>query len=402
MISFKWLNDFLRKEWNKSIQLFHEWRGSIILVGVLLLVMNYSWFFAEPVGRIFSDKLQSARLAIAVGIFWGLFFLSLVVTFFWIFSRIEENDNKQSYIITYCYAFIVFALSTSLLPFFILGSIPEIVNIMKLSPIGIVPGCSILVKDSAVTTVPKELHCKEETDQWVVNIGGIADLSFPDTDPRIVPIKGGVVVPLYVVVLALMGAAVSMTRKVPEYQRRLSLGDPEYMNYDQARERLVFQIMQVASAPLIAITVYYIVSPGSRASTIALGFASGFSSETVLLIIRSFLEKMQPVKPSPSIEPRLVKLLPERLDFGHVQVPQTSRKTVGVVNPDSRDVVIASITCTGEFSVMTNTPLIVPAASSTSIDVEFAPKTAGSKLGILTITDNAPGSPRAINLTGSA
>lgn len=103
-------------------------------------------------------------------------------------------------------------------------------------------------------------------------------------------------VPLYFVVLSLMGAAVSMTRRVPEYQGRVALpqGSPKSITREQAREYLVFQIMQVISAPLIAITAYFLVEPGARASSVALGFASGFASETILLVIRALVEKLEP------------------------------------------------------------------------------------------------------------
>ena len=40
-------------------------------------------------------------------------------------------------------------------------------------------------------------------------------------------------VPPYAVVLSLMGAAVGMTLRVPEFQSRLSPGDPEYIDYDR-------------------------------------------------------------------------------------------------------------------------------------------------------------------------
>ena len=101
-------------------------------------------------------------------------------------------------------------------------------------------------------------------------------------------------VPLYFVVLSLMGAAVSMTRRVPEYQGQVVQGAPRPITRNQAREYLVFQIMQVVSAPLIAITAYYSIEPGSRATSVALGFASGFASETVLLAIRALVEKLVP------------------------------------------------------------------------------------------------------------
>jgi hypothetical protein len=57
-----------------------------------------------------------------------------------------------------------------------------------------------------------------------------------------------VVVPLYVIVLALFGSAVSMTRRVPEYQGH-SMDAQDSLTNVKARENLVFEIMQVISAP---------------------------------------------------------------------------------------------------------------------------------------------------------
>jgi hypothetical protein len=100
------------------------------------------------------------------------------------------------------------------------------------------------------------------------------------------------VIPLYVVVLSLMGSAVSMTRRVPEYQRRaLDLKEP--FTNAQARECLVFQIMQVVSAPLVGMTVYYLYGPDTPAKSVFLGFASGFASEPILISIRGLVEKLK-------------------------------------------------------------------------------------------------------------
>lgn len=52
--------------------------------------------------------------------------------------------------------------------------------------------------------------------------------------------------------------------------------------------------MQVVSTPLIAVTVYRIFVPASPATSIILGFASGFASEPILLAIRALVEKLQP------------------------------------------------------------------------------------------------------------
>jgi hypothetical protein len=114
-------------------------------------------------------------------------------------------------------------------------------------------------------------------------------------------IHGGLEVPWYFTMLAVMGAAVSMARKVPEYQRRVHSPDkldgkvnPEYLSPTKAREYLVFQVLQVLSAPLIAITAYNAITPSSRATSVALGFASGFASESILVGIRALADKVRP------------------------------------------------------------------------------------------------------------
>ena len=129
-------------------------------------------------------------------------------------------------------------------------------------------------------------------------------------------ITGGLVIPLYVVIIAMMGGAVSMTRRIPEIQRQLfnyndalkrgdvtrnpaAGADPIQYREDQlppewARERLVFQMMQFLSAPLIAITGFYITQPESVVASVAVAFVSGFASESILRLIRSFSDRLTP------------------------------------------------------------------------------------------------------------
>ncbi len=101
----------------------------------------------------------------------------------------------------------------------------------------------------------------------------------------------GLVVPLYVVVLAVFGGAVGMSRRVPEIQRGAAASakqeDPEQaISAIEARERVVFQIMQVLSAPLIAITGFAAFEPDTMTAAVLIGFISGFASETILKKLR--------------------------------------------------------------------------------------------------------------------
>ena len=425
------------------VEFWAVWRGAIVLAVIVLAIGSVAWCYADDIVDKISGDKSSGKIAITVVVLFAAFGLSLLVTFFWLFRGIRANEEKLTSIITYCYAFIVFSLSASVLPFLVLPLIPALGDIMIRSPIGIVAGCSLPILGGEDKSVPRELRCGVNSEQWVVNIGGTAaampkvnastqevpkGANAPEApgdsiaiskgrsatdselknDPEALPgvarqvaIKGGLVVPLYAVVLSLMGAAVSMTRRVPEFQRRLSPGDPEYLTYDQAREGLVFQIMQVASAPLIVLTAYYVVDPGSRATTIVLSFASGFSSETVLLMIRALLEKLRPAAPTPAAKATGFLIAPARLDFGSVPKNTSVRKSLVITNASPTALDISAVTCTGEFAAVTLAPMKIDSGAHGAIEVEFKPASLGPKQGLLTITDSAAGGTRAIDLTGT-
>lgn len=115
-------------------------------------------------------------------------------------------------------------------------------------------------------------------------------------------VEGGLVVPFYLIVLSLVGGAVSLTRRIPEYQKQSAAGyvgtkDAPLLTPAQLREYLVFQIIQFISAPFIAAVAYYVLAPATTATTVGLAFAAGFASETVLLWIRGVVDKIRPEGP---------------------------------------------------------------------------------------------------------
>ncbi|MDB5118673.1 MAG: hypothetical protein JWQ79_4165 [Mucilaginibacter sp.] len=112
-------------------------------------------------------------------------------------------------------------------------------------------------------------------------------------------VQSGFVVPFYVVLLAFVGGAVSLARRIPEYQKRSGDGyEPTQkqpgLTALETREVVVFQIMQLVSAPFIAVVAFYAVSPSTMNSAIGLAFLSGFASELVLLQVRGVVEGLQP------------------------------------------------------------------------------------------------------------
>jgi len=414
----KLISDALEMTRNVRSAVAAGWNGVVAPVFILLVALAVLWALISTFGFNSGYTVDWDGIAIFVLTFYALYGLGLVVTFFGFFRGISAKEQQLSNIITYCYAFIVFSLSISIVPFVALPLMTGLDSIMQQSQMGMVAGCVVTPKsldvkdDAAEQAVPRELRCGYHTDQWVINLGGTVTPQpgpppaqvHPGSkhpDPVHVQIGGGLVVPLYAVVLSLMGAVVSMTRRVPEIQRRLSLDDPEHISNDQAREMLVFQIMQVVSAPLIVLTAYYLVAPNSRATTIVLSFASGFSSETVLLFIRASLEK---IKPAPSISSlnQPVLLSHSSLEFGKVTLGQASKKTITIRNAGSTPLEITGLVSTGEFSATTNTPMpmsIAPGASG-FVDVEFKPQSAGQKTMVLSIAAKADGFPRSVELTG--
>lgn len=218
-----------------------------------------------------------------------------------------SNNNSKSMlpqlrsVFTYGYVFMLGALGVCASPFLIpMDKVGDLSG--KSLAAGVVVGCRSDACDEA-----------DRDPQWYVHIGSNISIPGGTTDnaagpvqqptvsaqPPSVPTKpvlqGGLVVPLYIVVLALMGGAVSMIRRIPEYQKQVAgenNSGASPISPIRARELIVFQIMQVFSAPLIAITVFAVFAPDTAMSGALFGFISGFASETILLRLRTAAEAL--------------------------------------------------------------------------------------------------------------
>ena len=146
--------------------------------------------------------------------------------------------------------------------------------------------------------------------QWLVNIGGTLtaqpggctrttrDCALGSPNNRAY-VSGGVVVPLPLVIIAMFGGAISLSRRVPEIQKQSedgyigTIAKPPLEKHE-AREQLVFQIMQFVSAPLTAIAAHQIIEPKTLIGAVALAFLAGFGSETILMMIRGVTDGLVP------------------------------------------------------------------------------------------------------------
>lgn len=139
---------------------------------------------------------------------------------------------------------------------------------------------------------------------WVINIGGHIKACALEEDNVFgksvsCQVKDGLLIPLYFIILALMGGSISLTRRLPELQKQAGSEhiateqQPKLTQYE-FREHLIFQMVQYISAPLLAILAYYLIEPGNITNSVVLAFTAGFASETILLMVRSIANKITP------------------------------------------------------------------------------------------------------------
>jgi hypothetical protein len=98
-----------------------------------------------------------------------------------------------------------------------------------------------------------------------------------------------------------------------------------------------------------------------------------------------------------------IAINPGGLTFAAQSIGVTSpQQTVTITNTnDTAAVAISGITATGDFNQTNNCPASLSAGATCTLIVTFHPTAAGIRKGTIAVTDNAPGSPQVINLTGS-
>ena len=98
----------------------------------------------------------------------------------------------------------------------------------------------------------------------------------------------------------------------------------------------------------------------------------------------------------------LVSGLPSDLTFSTQTIGSTTpAQTVALKNTGAMELNIQSITIDGDFVVTNNCGTGIGAGSFCSLYVSYKPTAIGKQTGILTITDDAPGSPHTVSLTGT-
>jgi hypothetical protein len=94
---------------------------------------------------------------------------------------------------------------------------------------------------------------------------------------------------------------------------------------------------------------------------------------------------------------------PISINFGSAAVGSSTSKTISLINPGNAPVTVTQFTASGSgFGVSgASLPLTINAGSSSSVSATFAPTSAGSTSGAISIISDAPGSPAVISLSGT-
>ncbi len=98
----------------------------------------------------------------------------------------------------------------------------------------------------------------------------------------------------------------------------------------------------------------------------------------------------------------LVTLSPTSLTFASQTVGTVSPpQTIILTNSGVSTLTIYTIVASGDYAVTSTCGVSITAGRKCSITVTFAPSAAGTRTGTVSVTDNAPGSPQTVSLTGT-
>jgi Beta-propeller repeat/Abnormal spindle-like microcephaly-assoc'd, ASPM-SPD-2-Hydin len=98
----------------------------------------------------------------------------------------------------------------------------------------------------------------------------------------------------------------------------------------------------------------------------------------------------------------LAVFAPSSLNFPAQSLGTASAaQAVTLTNGGNETLDVNSVQVTGDFAQVNNCPSALAAGSSCTINVTFTPSGTGTRSGVLSVTDNAQGSPQAVNLTGA-
>jgi hypothetical protein len=182
------------------------------------------------------------------------------------------------------------------------------------------------------------------------------------------------------------GQSVTFTAKVTGHGNRIPTGTVSFMDGTTDLENAGLNSSGVAKLSTSALAV------GTHSMTAVYSGDAHFASSTSPVLYQV-------------VHGAIASLSPSSLNFGNQTVGITSSpQNVMLQNTGNIKLTITSIQITGtnsgDFGEKNNCPSSLPPNSSCQISVTFKPTTTGTRNAAVNITDNAPGSPQSVSLTG--
>jgi len=270
---------------------------------MLIIVEVWSDLLTEPIIKeiyLSEDIIKTTRTTII------LFFIIPPIIFLFVFLYIftgprTPRKNRWAFIFSYIVIFLTL-ITPLLIPPVLTYAFPDVLEKIKYSPVGLVISNT-------------EFKSNYSYFQWAINIGGYAHPI--EGNEKLVVVEGGIVIPLYVILLAILGGSINMTRKVPKYQEDqwtddITLNDlfpffksgktelsetggeksikppNESGEEDKSkkwRQNLLNEYMILISAPFLGIATYYLLYWVGSTETpilVLVSFSIGLISEQII------------------------------------------------------------------------------------------------------------------------
>ncbi len=156
---------------------------------------------------------------------------------------------------------------------------------------------------------------------------------------------------------------------------------------------LTFPITVLPNANTVIPVIFTPVAGGARSATLSITDNATGSPHTVTLAGNGTAP--------------IITVTPSTLNFGSQQFGTSSGLLpISISNTGNGDLIITAIQTSGtnstDFSFTSGTlPIHVPPNGNTGVNVTFTPRGVGNRIGFITFTDNAAGSPQPVALNGT-
>jgi len=285
----------------------------IHVTGALSTDNGYEALYSEGIAFVNKKQPYSKFFKFAVAV-------TMILALFSFFTGpYRELDHRV--LITFSYILIAASI---IAPFWIFYQGSYLLTPLETKAVSIIqvkdyfPHTYLNARTDVDLNTKSDVNMKVAIDQWALNIGGIPTKAMEGetkiTSGNFYDVLGGIVVPIFVLILALFGGAVRMAQMIPTLQcgfrhnEQINLmnllvpfagkrdaelpsesrEDVEDDNANTTRSKIIQQITFLITSPVIAVAAYYMLMgvnsefAQNMPLVVILAFTSGFMTDKVL------------------------------------------------------------------------------------------------------------------------